>query len=86
MDVELESEVFSAALEYSGEKGMRQIITLMEFRWSKRTKKTGNRAGEIAKALDVDCIINRPSEKESTKKFEKRRLYFMNNHGRHFEG
>jgi hypothetical protein len=57
--VELESEVFSAALEYSGAKRMRQIITLMEFRWRKRKKETRNRDGEIAKALDVDCIINR---------------------------
>ena len=57
--MELESEVFSAALEYSGAKGMRQIITLMEFRWKKRKKESRNRNGEIAKALDVDCIINR---------------------------
>jgi hypothetical protein len=46
-----ESEVFSAVLEYSGGKGMSPIITLMEFRWSKRRKETGDRDGEIAKAI-----------------------------------
>jgi hypothetical protein len=30
---------------------MSQIITLMEFRWSKRRKETGNRGGEIVKAV-----------------------------------
>jgi len=52
----LESELFSAVLEYSGGKGMGQTITLMEFRWSKRRKETRNRDGEIAKAIMLTVL------------------------------
>jgi len=52
----LESEVFSAVLEYPGGKGMSQTITLMEFRWSKRRKETRNRDGEIAKAVMLTVL------------------------------
>jgi hypothetical protein len=75
-----DSEVFSAALEYSGGKGMSQIITLMEFRWSKRRKETRNRDGEIAKAVILTILQTGPLKK-GTKMTEKGRLYFMNNHG-----
>lgn len=58
-----ESEVFTTGLEYSGGKGMSQIITLMEFRWSKRRKETRNRDGEIAKAVMLTILQKRPSKK-----------------------
>jgi hypothetical protein len=76
-----ESEVFSAALEYSGGKGMSQIITLMEFHWSKRRKETRNRDGEIAKAVILTILQTGLLKKKGTKMTEKGRLYFMNNHG-----
>jgi hypothetical protein len=60
---------------------MSQIITLMEFRWSKRKKETRNRDEEIAKAPHIDCITNRPFEKKVTEMTQKRRLYLINNHG-----
>jgi hypothetical protein len=75
------SEIFSAVLEYSGGERMSQIITLMEFRWSKRKKETRNRDGEIAKVPHIDCITNTPFERKVTELTEKRILYLMNNHG-----
>jgi predicted transcriptional regulator len=74
--VRQESEVFFAALEYSRGKGMSQIITLMQFRWSKRRKETRNRDGEIAKAVML-TVLQTGLLKKGTKMTEEGRSYFM---------
>ena len=72
----MEPEVLCAALECAVVKGLSQIITLMELRWSKRRKETINRDGEIGKAVDVDCITTGLHKKKDTEKNENRKLLF----------